>query len=39
MTQEYGAECWKLPTEGNIKVNIDATIFSDSNCYSFSMVA
>lgn len=39
MTQEDGAVHWVLPKEGTVKVNTDAAIFSESNCYSFAMVA
>nr|XP_017221408.1 PREDICTED: uncharacterized protein LOC108198150 [Daucus carota subsp. sativus] len=30
---------WKQPQEGMIKVNTDAALFEDSNCYSYAMVA
>ncbi|XP_074351598.1 uncharacterized protein LOC141690721 [Apium graveolens] len=39
MTREDGADHWRLPTEGTVKVNTDAAIFSSSDHFSFSMVA
>lgn len=39
MTREDGADHWRLPTEGTVKVNTDAAIFSSSGHFSFSMVA
>lgn len=39
MTQADGKERWECPVEGGLKVNTDATIFSDSNRYSYSLVA
>ena len=39
MTQADGKERWERPVEGALKVNTDAAIFSDSNKYSYSLVA
>lgn len=39
MTEEDGDEHWTLPTEDKVKLNTDAAIFVESNCYSFVLVA
>ncbi|XP_074351531.1 uncharacterized protein LOC141690649 [Apium graveolens] len=39
MTHNDGKEHWEYPRNGDLKVNTDAAIFTNSNRYSFSMVA
>lgn len=39
MTLTDGDVHWKQPQEGTIKVNTDAALFEDSNCYAYAMVA
>lgn len=39
MTPEDDREHWECPKEGTVKINTDAAIFSDSNQYSYSMIA
>lgn len=39
MTQADGKEHWEHPTKGMVNINTDATLFIDSNRYSYSMLA
>lgn len=39
MTLTDGDVHWKQPQEGTIKINTDAALFEDSNCYAYAMVA
>ncbi|XP_074342398.1 uncharacterized protein LOC141679917 [Apium graveolens] len=39
MTLNDGEVHWKPPHEGTIKVNTDAALFEDSNCYAYAIVA
>lgn len=39
MTQSDGKEYWECPTEGMVKINTDVATFTDSNRFSFSMLA
>lgn len=39
LIQTDGAVCWEQPHVGQVKVNTDAALFTDSNCYSYAIVA
>ncbi|XP_062085344.1 uncharacterized protein LOC133791431 [Humulus lupulus] len=39
LTKEDGAESWRKPAAGIVKINVDAALFSDSSTYSFACVA
>lgn len=38
MTYEDGHEHWQPPPSDSVKINTDAAIFNDSNCYSHAFV-
>ena len=38
MTQNDGDEHWHSPMINSVKINFDAAIFEDSNCYSHAFV-